>query len=293
MAFVSSADQRATAESGVVVQMEILYIAVLRTSHAAAKFVPPFFNFSSLPCFLNPTVSSLSLRPLFLLHFHPVRSLVSPLRRPFCRSALLFAYSLTLYVFLYSSSFHTCLLRCSVHIPSSSSSSPWPHPCLLLVRHVLHILFPSLLSPILCQLLYVLKSDPCILVFCYPDRIKLVSMCPFGRPSTILCMPVAHERYFRLVPFSRHCKLVFWCACFAHNQRWFVFRSIDRGCIYAVPCTLFHQDSIALLSFLCLLAFQEPELCVMIHLILLHHKWFRSIASQYLCSMCLMVSMEH
>lgn len=123
MAFVSSADQRATAESGVVVQMEILYIAVLRTSHAAAQFVPPFFNFSSLPCFLNPTVSSLSLRPLFLLHFHPVRSLVSPLRRPFCRSALLFAYSLTLYVFLYSSSFHTCLLRCSVHIPSSSSSS--------------------------------------------------------------------------------------------------------------------------------------------------------------------------
>ena len=43
MAFVSSADQRATAESGVVVQMEILYIAVLRTSHAAAQFVPPFF----------------------------------------------------------------------------------------------------------------------------------------------------------------------------------------------------------------------------------------------------------
>ena len=43
MAFVSSADQRATAESAVVVQMEILYIAVLRTSHAAAQFVPPFF----------------------------------------------------------------------------------------------------------------------------------------------------------------------------------------------------------------------------------------------------------
>lgn len=124
MAFVSSADQRATAESGVVVQMEILYIAVLRTSHAAAQFVPPFFNFSSLSCFLNPShCFLLSLRPLFLLHFHPVRSLVSPLRRPFCRSALLFAYSLTLYVFLYSSSFHTCLLRCSVHIPSSSSSS--------------------------------------------------------------------------------------------------------------------------------------------------------------------------
>lgn len=63
MAFVSSADQRATAESGVVVQMEILYIAVLRTSHAAAQFVPPFFNFSSLSCLLNPTVSSFLSAP--------------------------------------------------------------------------------------------------------------------------------------------------------------------------------------------------------------------------------------